>query len=133
VALITGLIGAIKGENLILSIESTADLILGHESLLDAGILHRDISTGNIMLTEQEDDGFLIDMDLAINLDNDKASGAPGEAGTKVFMAIGPLYGEPHNFMHDLESIFWVPFWVCVHWDGPDRARRKVKGFENGV
>ena len=52
-------------------------------------------------------------------------------AGTKVFMAIGALYGEPHNLMHDLESIFWVPFWVCVHWDGPGRARRKVKGFEN--
>lgn len=104
---------------------------LGHESLLDAGILHRDISSGNILLTEEEDDGLLIDFDLAIKLDNVKASGAPNKTGTKVFMSIGALYGEPHSFMHDLESIFWVLLWVCVHWDGPDRARRKVKGFDD--
>ncbi|KAL8699985.1 MAG: hypothetical protein Q9201_005694 [Fulgogasparrea decipioides] len=130
VALITGLIGAIKGENLIMNIESIADLILGHESSLNAGILHRDISIGNIMLTENEDDGFLIDYDLAIKTNSDRASGAPGKTGTKVFMAIGALKGEHHNIMHDLESFFWVPFWVCIHWDGPGQEIRKVKEFE---
>ena len=44
-------------------------------------------------------------------------------AGTKNFMAIGALYGEPHSFMYDMESIFWVLFWVCVHWDGPHPGR----------
>ena len=125
VALINGLIGAIKGENLITNIESIADLILGHESSLNAGILHRDISIGNIMLTEDEDDGFLIDYDLAIKTSNDRASGAPSKTGTKVFMAIGALLGEPHSFMHDLESFFWVLFWICIHWDGRDKKRRE--------
>ena len=43
--------------------------LLGHESLVGAKILHRDISIGNIMLEMAEDDGFLIDLDLAIKLD----------------------------------------------------------------
>ena len=33
-------------------------------------------------------------------------------------MAIGALFGEQHNFMHDLESFFWVLFWICIHHDG---------------
>ena len=125
VALITGLIGAINGENLMTNIEGIADFILGHLSSLNAGILHRDVSIGNIMLTKKEDDGFLIDYDLAIKTSSDRASGAPSKTGTKVFMAIGALLGEPHSFMHDLESFFWVLFWICIHWDGRDKKRRE--------
>lgn len=117
--LITGLIGAIKG----------------HESLLNSGILHRDISVGNIMLTENEDDGFLIDYDLAIRTSNDRASGVPSKTGTKVFMAIGALLGEPHSFMHDLESFFWVLFWICIHYQGRNEKgevkRRIVPQYED--
>ena len=72
------------------------------------------------MLTENEDDGFLIDLDLAMRTSNDNASGAPSKTGTKVFMAIGALLGEDHSFMHDLESLFWVLFWVCIHYEGRD-------------
>ena len=46
---------------------------------------------------------------------------APDIAGTKIFMAIGALIGEQHNFMHDLESFFWVLFWICIHYDGLDK------------
>ncbi|KAH7111103.1 hypothetical protein B0J11DRAFT_598982 [Dendryphion nanum] len=102
---------------------------VGHESLLDAKILHRDISVGNVMLTAAENDGFLIDLDLAIKIDRENASGAPSKTGTKVFMAIGALYGEEHNFMHDLESFFWVLFWTCIHCPGPG-GRRRVSKFE---
>ena len=63
------------------------------------------------------------DLDLAVKIDRKKASGAPSKTGTKVFMAIGALYGEDHNFMHDLELFFWVLFWICVHWNGPCRSR----------
>ena len=52
-------------------------------------------------------------------------------AGTKVFMAIGVLKGEHHNTMHDLESFFWVLFWICIHWNGPSQERRKVKEFKD--
>lgn len=94
---------------------------------MDAKILHRDISVGNVMLNGAEDDGFLIDLDLAIKIDREKASGAPSKTGTKVFMSIGALYGEDHSFMHDLESFFWVLFWICAHWNGPSQARRKTE------
>ncbi|OCL08995.1 hypothetical protein AOQ84DRAFT_363643 [Glonium stellatum] len=89
-AILTGLLGGMKG----------------HKPLLNAKILHRDISVGNIMLNEAEDDGFLINLDLAVKIDREKASGAPSKTGTKVFMAIGALYGEDHNFMHNLELFF---------------------------
>jgi len=79
------------------------------------------------MLTMAEDDGFLIDLDLAIKIDRENASGAPSKTGTKVFMAIGALYGEDHNFMHDLESFFWVLFWACIHCPG---GQRRVSKFQ---
>ncbi|MCJ1351307.1 MAG: hypothetical protein MMC33_001291 [Icmadophila ericetorum] len=95
-AILTGLLGGIK----------------------DAKILHRDISIGNIVLNEAEDDAFLIDLDLAVKIDRKKASGAPSKTGTKVFMAIGALYGEDHNFIHYLESFFGC-FSGFAHWNGP--------------
>lgn len=37
-------------------------------------------------------------------------------------MAIGVLLDDQnHSFMHDLESFFWVLFWVCVHYNGADK------------
>ncbi|KAK4243176.1 hypothetical protein C7999DRAFT_44951 [Corynascus novoguineensis] len=96
-----------------------ADCIEGHESLRrEAGFLHRDISIGNLMVS-QDNRGFLIDLDLAIREQRVGASGAKGKTGTRAFMAIGALLGEQHSFMHDLESFFWVLFWICIHCDGP--------------
>jgi len=73
------------------------------------------------MINEDEENpswpSFLIDLDLAIREDRDRASGAKGKTGTRAFMAIGALLGEEHSFMHDLESFFWVLFWICVHYD----------------
>ena len=46
-------------------------------------------------------------------------------------MAIGALYGGHHSFMHDLESFFWVIFWICIHWNGPGRKNRRVKEFDD--
>ena len=78
------------------------------------------------MLKVTEDDGFLIDLDLAIRLDRQKASGTPNKTGTKVFMAIGALYGDKyHSFMQILESFFWMLFWICVHWNGSGLPKRK--------
>ena len=102
--------------------------IEGHESLRrKAGLLHRDISINNLMINEDNDNlswpSFLIDLDLAVREQRDGASGAKGKTGTRAFMAIGALLGEQHSFMHDLESFFWVLFWICVHYDGPDESR----------
>ncbi|KAM9877600.1 serine threonine-protein kinase sgk2 [Verticillium dahliae] len=99
----------------------------GHESLHKAGLLHRDISISNLMVNEDNTNSswpfFLIDLDLAIKEHRDGASGARGKTGTRAFMAIGALLGEQHSFMHDLESFFWVLFWICIHYNGPDESR----------
>ena len=35
-------------------------------------------------------------------------------------MAIRVLHdSEQYSFMHDLESFFWVLFWICIHCNGP--------------
>ncbi|KUI73954.1 hypothetical protein VM1G_09464 [Cytospora mali] len=104
------------------------DCIQGHQSLRsEAGLLHRDISINNMMVNEKTHDspwtGFLIDLDYSIQEAQLLASGARDRTGTKAFMAIGVLRGEQHSFMHDLESFFWVLFWICIHYDGLGRGR----------
>ncbi|EKG09044.1 hypothetical protein MPH_13974 [Macrophomina phaseolina MS6] len=105
-AMLIGLLGGVKG----------------HQSLLKAGILHRDISIGNVLLNEAEKDGFLIDLDLGIKMDRNEGSGAPEKTGTLVFMDIGPLYGEDHEGRHGFGSCFWLLFWICIHWNGAGRT-----------
>ena len=133
-AIINAFLGAIHDEYVGINICNIQLTCLGHESLLKFGALHRDISIGNIMLTENEDDGFLIDFDLFNKINDDHASGAPSKTGTKVFMAIGALLGEHHSSMHDRESIFWVLFWVCMHYEGRNEKgeskRRIVPQYE---
>jgi hypothetical protein len=80
------------------------------------------------MVNEEDDNpswrSFLIDLDLAIKEQRERSSGARGKTGTRAFMAIGVLMDdEKHSFMHDLESFFWVLFWVCIYHDGPDKER----------
>ena len=97
-----------------------------------AGMLQRDISPNNLMVNEKNNGSwpaFLIDLDLAIKEQRVGFSGVRGKIGTRAFMAIGVLLGEKHSFMHDLESFFWVLFWICVHCNGPS-ADRVVRRFE---
>ncbi|KAI9777079.1 MAG: hypothetical protein M1816_004917 [Peltula sp. TS41687] len=51
--------------------------------------------------------------------------------GTKPFMAIGALLDEPHSFMHDLESFFWVLFWICIHYAGPGKELQDISDFKD--
>ncbi|UPX12656.1 uncharacterized protein EKO05_0003197 [Ascochyta rabiei] len=101
--------------------------IEGYESLQSRGsMLQRDISLNNLMVNEDDENpswrAFLIDLDLAIHEQREMSSGARGKTGTRAFMAIGVLLDdEQHSFMHDLESFFWVLFWICIHYDGPDK------------
>lgn len=102
--------------------------IEGYESLhTQAGLLQRDISPDNLMVNGDEGNpsfpAFLIDLDLAIKEQREKSSGARARTGTLAFMAIGVLLDdENHSFMHDLESFFWVLFWICIHYDGPGKG-----------
>ncbi|OTA03380.1 hypothetical protein A9Z42_0038400 [Trichoderma parareesei] len=109
--------------------------INGHESLRrQAGLLHRDISINNLMINEEEDEpsrrAFLIDLDLAVQETRTSASGANQKTGTRAFMAIGVLLGDQHSFMHDLESFFWVLYWICVHYSGPGSSLGATRFYE---
>ncbi|KAI0165301.1 hypothetical protein GGR52DRAFT_585334 [Hypoxylon sp. FL1284] len=101
--------------------------IRGHESLHQSGFLHRDISINNLLINEDKENpswpSFLIDLDLGIRKDREGVTGTKGNTGTRAFMAIGTLLGEQHSFMHDLESFFWVLFWICIHYNGPNKSR----------
>lgn len=90
----------------------------GHHSLLvDAGILHRDISINNVMRSRNPDHhlrGFLIDLDLAHH--GEKSSNDAFRTGTAPFIALDLLRRSniQHTWLHDLESFFYVLIWVCV-------------------
>ncbi len=91
-------------------------------------MLQRDVSIGNLIMNEESENpswpSFLIDLDLAVEEHREEPSGAQGRTGTRAFMAIGVLYNEKHSFMHDLESFFWVLFWVCIHYNEPGKEGR---------
>lgn len=99
-------------------LESMRDAIKAHQSLYETGnILHRDISSNNIIITNPEAaDGFkgmLIDLDLAKERDSGP-SGARHQTGTMQFMAVEVLRRADHTYRHDLESFFYVLLWICA-------------------
>ncbi|KJZ69215.1 hypothetical protein HIM_11394 [Hirsutella minnesotensis 3608] len=101
-------------------LESMRDAIKAHQSLYMTGnILHRDISSNNIIITDPETaDGFkgmLIDLDLAKVRDSGP-SGARHQTGTMQFMAVEVLRKADHTYRHDLESFFYVLLWMCARY-----------------
>ncbi|KAG6238245.1 hypothetical protein E4U24_007204 [Claviceps purpurea] len=107
--------------------------IKGHQSLYEAGILHRDISINNLMINEETKQSwphFLIDLDHAIEIDRHDASTERTKTGTRAFMAIGLLQGEEHSFLHDLESFFWVLLWICIHYGKSGKDSRTSPRFD---
>ncbi|PIL28119.1 hypothetical protein GSI_09770 [Ganoderma sinense ZZ0214-1] len=114
------------------------DAIRGHRAAMSgAGILHRDVSIGNILivddvLSKTSRGGFLHDFDFSTMScaapEGDLSSlGAEalselliGEDGTYYFMAINLLFapssGIVHTISHDLESFYWVLVWVVLRY-----------------
>ena len=91
--------------------------IKGHRSLyIDGGILHRDISENNIIITDltrtNEFGRMLIDLDLAKVVGSGRL-GARHQTGTVEFMAIQVLQKAAHTYRQDLESFFYV-LWICA-------------------
>jgi len=86
-----------------------------------------------ILLLQSNDQSRLKILELGATLSN-KPPPHPKLAGTKVFMSIGGLLGEPQTFMQDLESVFWVLFWIYIHHDSLDKNgkvnRRIVPKYE---
>ncbi|CAK5275505.1 unnamed protein product [Mycena citricolor] len=96
------------------------NIVKGHrESVLDKGVMHRDISFHNILLSSIEAHGeaVLIDLDTAKLLDHllemiDVAGDF--RRGTRAFQSFRVLVHHDlaiHDHMDDLESIFYVLLW----------------------
>ncbi|RPD62190.1 hypothetical protein L226DRAFT_426235, partial [Lentinus tigrinus ALCF2SS1-7] len=123
-------------------VTAVRDAILGHRLAVTlAGVLHRDISVGNILIVDKPSQGsyagFLHDFDyssMSEHVPDASFAHLEGEAlakgliaamdagklkersGTYHFMAISQLIrsGSPHGIHHDLESTYWVLVWVVV-------------------
>ncbi|KAA8894781.1 hypothetical protein FN846DRAFT_385548 [Sphaerosporella brunnea] len=63
--------------------------------------------------------GLLIDLDLAIRRDRLSATGASHCTGTQDFMAPGLMCGNPHSFLHNLQSSFYVLLWIATYYTMP--------------
>ena len=98
------------------------------------GMLQSDISIGNLMMNEDDYNpswqALIIDLNLAIKPEQNKSLGARSKIGTQAFMAIGVHFGKKHSLLHDLESFFWVFFWICIHYSEPNKKPRVVLAFE---
>ncbi|KAN0118276.1 Ribonuclease H-like domain containing protein [Russula decolorans] len=100
-----------------------ASLIAHEAAYTRCGILHRDISPSNILISDNVDGGLLIDWDLCKNVNSTehKARRAAStlmnwNQGTWQFMA-ADLIKDPtisQTFVHDLESAFYVMFWLSL-------------------
>ncbi|KAK1948825.1 FunK1 protein kinase [Colletotrichum sublineola] len=113
------------------------DAIKCHRSLFyDAKILHQDVSPGNMIILDNQDEGkpkgILIDLDSAIELAEDLEE-EPGITGTRPFMAIGVLKGQYHTYRHDLESFLYVFLWTIItnHAENPPETS-KLRQWSNG-
>ncbi|KAI0533708.1 FunK1 protein kinase [Xylaria digitata] len=113
------------------------DSIKCHRSLyFDARILHQDVSPGNMIILDDQDEnkpkGILIDLDSAIEL-ADGLETDLGITGTRPFMAIGVLKSECHTYRHDLESFFYAFLWTIItnHTDNPP-GTSKLRRWSNG-
>ncbi|KAF7978562.1 hypothetical protein HWV62_45486 [Athelia sp. TMB] len=127
-------------------IGSMRDAIVGHQNAYNRGVLHRDISEGNILITGKKLDergkrGVLIDFDNAVFWQTHQPVMDDQLSGTRPFMSTEMLIGRricmdedgesedrkpPHGLQHDLESFFWVLVHVCISYDGPTSYRRDL-------
>ncbi|KAJ3473972.1 hypothetical protein NLG97_g10049 [Lecanicillium saksenae] len=113
------------------------DATEGHKSLFENGILHCDISTNNIIITEPSRNdnfhGMLIDLDMAKDLTEEEGGNkGDGPTGTVQFISYNVLLGKKHTFVDDLESFLYVLIWLCSQdaWDKPQiRGDEKTPHF----
>ncbi|KAF8167277.1 hypothetical protein B0H34DRAFT_9169 [Crassisporium funariophilum] len=108
-------------------ISAIADAMEAHDfAFFDCRVLHRDISVGNIILTDVHE-GLLIDWDLCIKLDgdNDKpVARRPTQTGTWQFIS-ARLLSNPsggHTYCDDRESAFHVLLWTGLRYTKTDEA-----------
>ncbi|KAJ6511958.1 hypothetical protein C8R47DRAFT_1314047 [Mycena vitilis] len=123
-----------SSKKLILALEAA---VKHHEIAYKAGVMHRDVSEGNVMFEEEATEGFLVDWDYAEftakgwnNFKEwfpDRAKHDPYAdvnkslkdlTGTYPFMAI-ELHKKVdtlHTISHDMESFYWLLIWMILRY-----------------
>ncbi|THH12839.1 hypothetical protein EW146_g7317 [Bondarzewia mesenterica] len=116
------------------------DAVLGHLNAYNAGILHRDVSSRNILITglPKPDRGIIIDFDYSIKYKTHVPILEDERTGTLPYMSaeLASSRHDPyevgndsfpkvtrHELVHDLESFFWVLCWICICRKGPGTHR----------
>ncbi|KAF6760847.1 hypothetical protein DFP72DRAFT_959514 [Ephemerocybe angulata] len=113
------------------------DAIQGHWNLLQAGILHRDVSIDNILFGQDDADpghrGVLIDLEMAVSTGGGPTSSVltDNPMGTHLYQAVSVLRSGteerflipvPHDYLDDLESFFWILCHLIYGFDGINHA-----------
>ncbi|KAJ1850854.1 hypothetical protein LPJ76_006324 [Coemansia sp. RSA 638] len=98
-----------------------AEAMQCYSSILSkCGILHRDISTNNILVVRDGENkiprGLLIDFDFAIKVDTHERSARPEISGTMPFMSIANILNldTPRTALDDWESLLYVVCWLAT-------------------
>ncbi|KAI5295068.1 hypothetical protein KEM52_002433 [Ascosphaera acerosa] len=91
------------------------------KACIRAGIIHCDISEGNIMTDSDGTKGYLVDFDLAREYPH--RHDEVWRNGTLIFMSIRLLGNNDASNRHtdDLESVFWVLVWLTMSYRAPGR------------
>lgn len=120
--------------------DSCSLCVAGHNWLwVEMGIEQRDVSLGNIMVRRREGRvfGVINDFDLALDRNRTTSTHSPPDrTGTPVFMAV-ELQDQSHPsvkhlYRHDLESFFWILYWVTRRYDH-DPERNNLRELETEV
>lgn len=109
-----------------------------HDLFEKAGILHRDISVGNLMVdASNPTQGVLIDLDFAVRVaqHGDPLDGGTfPPAGTLIFRAfdlITPDKPLKAYYRHDLESFLYTLLWIQTHYlDGKKYDHPEANHFD---
>ncbi|KAJ2475791.1 hypothetical protein IWW56_005252, partial [Coemansia sp. RSA 2131] len=98
-----------------------AEAMQCYSSILSkCGILHRDISTNNILVVRDGEDkiprGLLIDFDVAVEVDMRIRSTCPEISGTMPYMSIANILNldTPRTALDDWESLLYVVCWLAT-------------------
>ncbi|GAW07697.1 protein kinase [Lentinula edodes] len=102
------------------------DVLQIHQWLYEyVGILHRDLSSGNIMFRRIDGKvyGVLNDFDLSSRVrDMDNGPTSNQRTGTRPFMSLdllNPVWKGGHFYRHDLESLFYIMLCLACRYEAP--------------